>query len=114
MKVTILVHERWWKNKMDKTSIIDMQKEVLIVIKELRQDRGYSLADVAKGIGYKTLKGYYDLESGKTDIKLEHLIKLTSFYCIPISFFFKEIVPIWNYHPSNETCNTVNSGKMSA
>ena len=63
---------------------------VLKRIKQLRIESKYSLEDVAKGIGYETAKGYYDLESGKTSIKLEHLDRLSKFYKIPIGFFFKQ------------------------
>lgn len=71
-----------------------MKEQVLAQIKQLRAKNKYSLAKVANGIGYETAKGYYDLESGKTDIKLEHLEKLAKFYGVPIGFFLKLIVPI--------------------
>ena len=75
---------------MDETILTAIQEEVLKVIRKLRKERRYSLADVAIGIGYGTAKGYYDLESGKTDIKLEHLIKLSNFYKVPMGFFLND------------------------
>lgn len=62
--------------------------KVLKTMKVLREKRGLSMQDVADGIDYKTGKGYFDLESGKTKIKLEHLEKLAKFYKVPISIFF--------------------------
>lgn len=65
----------------------NISAQVLRIIRQLRQERGYSLSDVAQGIGYETYKGYYDLERGKTDLKLEHLEKLAKFYNVPMEFF---------------------------
>lgn len=62
--------------------------KVLKTMKGLREKRGLSMQEVADGINYKTGKGYFDLESGKTKIKLEHLEKLAKFYKVPISIFF--------------------------
>jgi transcriptional regulator with XRE-family HTH domain len=64
-------------------------ERALQAIRHLRKINGYSLETVAKGIGYGTYKGYYDLESGKTDIKLEHLVKLAEFYQVPMAFFLE-------------------------
>ncbi len=63
---------------------------VLNRIRQLRSDNKFSLDDVAQGIGYVTAKGYYDLESGKTSIKLDHLVRLSKFYKVPIEFFFRK------------------------
>ena len=72
---------------MDEIKLIAIKQEVLEIIKQLRKNYRYSLSEVAAGIGYETAKGYYDLESGKTDIKLEHLIRLSNFYNVSIDFF---------------------------
>lgn len=68
-------------------SIVDI---VLRNIKQLRIGNRYSLEEVAQGIGYETAKGYYDLESGKTSVKLEHLERLSKFYKVSIDFFLKQ------------------------
>ncbi|VBB05612.1 Hypothetical protein LUCI_0822 [Lucifera butyrica] len=76
---------------------------VLKTIKKLRIDNKYSLNDVAKGIGYETAKGYYDLESGKTDIKLEHLEKLSKFYKVPLEIFLNpnSTITVHGEEPTN-------------
>lgn len=67
--------------------------KVLKTMRVLREKRGLSMQEVADGINYKTGKGYFDLESGKTKIKLEHLEKLAKFYKVPISIFLTRILP---------------------
>ena len=66
---------------------MSVSEKALQVIRNLRSEHRYSLGDVAVGIGYETAKGYYDLESGKTDIKLEHIERLAKFYNVPVEFF---------------------------
>lgn len=66
-----------------------MIQEILMKIKKLREDRGLSLKDVAKGIGYKSGKGYYEVESGKISLKVEHVEKLANFYGISVTYFFR-------------------------
>lgn len=79
-------------------------EKVLQAIKKLRTDNGYRLSDVAQGIGYETTKGYYDLESGKTDIKLDHLDRLSQFYKIPLEFFLSlESTEMVQNHPESVT-----------
>lgn len=62
----------------------------LKVMKKLRIEKGLTLQDVADGINYHTGKGYYDIESGRSKVRLEHLEKLSEFYKVPISVFFND------------------------
>lgn len=68
---------------------MNVTAKALAVIKKLRESRGYTLQEVADGIEYKTGKGYLDIESGKTKLRLEHLEMLSKFYNVPISIFFE-------------------------
>lgn len=67
---------------------MDITNNALKIIKMLREYKGYTMQEVADGINYKTGKGYMDIESGKTKLKLEHLEMLAQFYNVPISIFF--------------------------
>lgn len=72
---------------------MDITNNALKIIKMLREYKGYTMQEVADGINYKTGKGYMDIESGKTKLKLEHLEMLAQFYNVPISIFLEIILP---------------------
>lgn len=55
---------------------------------ELRKTRKLTQADVAKILGYETSKGYYELESGKTSLKVEHIEKLSNYFNVTPAYFF--------------------------
>lgn len=69
---------------------MDITSMALKKIKELRESKGYTMQEVADGINYKTGKGYFDIETGKTKLKLEHLEMLAKFYGVPINIFFAD------------------------
>lgn len=66
-----------------------MIQQILLKIKTIREEKGLSLQEVADGIGYKTGKGYYDVESGRVALKVEHIERLADFYGIGLVYFFK-------------------------
>lgn len=65
-----------------------LAKDALAVVCELRKQRKLTLAEVAKGIGYKSGKGYRDIEIGKTELTLNHIENLANFYEVPFNIFF--------------------------
>lgn len=62
--------------------------EILMKIKKNRKEHNLTQKDMAKILGYKTAKGYHDIECGKIKLKLEHLEKLSSKFNIPLEKFF--------------------------
>lgn len=66
-----------------------MKNIVLSKIKNLRQEHGFTLEYVAKVLGYKSVKGYYEVETGRIKLRIEHIEKLSSLYNIPMENFFK-------------------------
>ena len=65
-----------------------MCEEVLKKIKKWRKINNLTQNDMAKILGYKTSKGYHDVECGKTKLKIEHLQKISTKFHIPIENFF--------------------------
>lgn len=54
-------------------------------IKDLREDRELSQADIAK-ILYTTQQQYCRYETGEREIPVHHLITLSEFYNVPIDY----------------------------
>lgn len=65
-----------------------LAEDALAVVCELRKQRKLTLAEVAEGIGYKSGKGYRDIEIGKTELTLNHIERLAGFYQVPFNIFF--------------------------
>ena len=57
---------------------------------DIRRKNKLKQIDVARALGYLSSKAYFELESGKTALKVEHLDKLSSFYDVPVSYFFED------------------------
>lgn len=64
-----------------------MNEKILIKIKNLREERGLTLQQMAEILGYSSAKGYYEVENGKIKLRIEHLEKLSNFFNIPIQNF---------------------------
>lgn len=63
-----------------------------IYLKKLREERDYSISDIAAYLGYKTPSGYWLLEqAGRKDprtISATHLFMLAKLYKIPMEKLF--------------------------
>lgn len=57
-------------------------------IKKFRKEHNLTQKDMAEVLGYKTAKGYHDIECGRIKLKLEHLEKLSLKFSIPLEKFF--------------------------
>ena len=52
-----------------------MYSKILLKIKNLREKNNLTQNDMAKILGYKTPKGYHDVECGKVKIKIRTFTK---------------------------------------
>lgn len=68
-------------------TIIEFQEKVCEKIKAIRLKNIAPVIELAKACGYETEKGYYDLEAGRVELKLKHLISLSKYYKISIDYF---------------------------
>lgn len=64
-----------------------MNEKILIKIKKIREERGLTLQQMAEIVGYSSAKGYYEVETGKIKLRIEHLEKISKFFDIPIQNF---------------------------
>lgn len=55
--------------------VIDLE-----VLKELREQRGYSISDLAAMLGYKTPTGYWLIEQGQRKVSIDTLYRLAEIY----------------------------------
>lgn len=69
----------------------NFQIKVCEKIKSMRLINSATVIDLAKACGYETEKGYYDLEAGRVDLKLKHIVSLSQYYNISIVFFISEL-----------------------
>jgi transcriptional regulator with XRE-family HTH domain len=67
---------------------LDLQSVIREKLKRIRSERNIEVIEIAKALGYCSEKGYYDLESGRTDIKIKHIEILMGFYKLPKEAFF--------------------------
>jgi len=51
-------------------------KEIIAYIKRLRIEKGYTIGEFSKKIGFSSQTGYQKIESGQTDLKTKHLFKI--------------------------------------
>ena len=56
---------------------------------DIRRKNKKTQAEVASVLGYESSKAYYELESGRTSIKIKHLEKLSEYYQVSIAYFFE-------------------------
>ena len=66
-------------------------------IRQLRRQRGLSVRDVAKSMGFEEPQAIYKWERGKAFPTVEHLMMLSVLFGVKM-----EEIPIWNCFPSNE------------
>lgn len=71
--------------------ILDLQSTICDKMKKIRCERNVEVIEIANALGYCSEKGYYDLESGRTDIKLKHIDILMAFYKLPREAFFSTV-----------------------
>lgn len=55
--------------------VIDLE-----VLKALREQRGYSISDLAAMLGYKTPTGYWLIEQGQRKVSIDTLYRLSQIY----------------------------------
>ncbi len=56
----------------------------------LRKRNHVNIDLITDAMGFSCRKGYYDLEAGRTDLKLKHIKLLMDFYNVPLEFLAKE------------------------
>lgn len=54
------------------------------LLKEAREEKGYSHRDMAKFLEAKSSATYYNIETGKTEPKASQLLKISEILKIPI------------------------------
>lgn len=57
-------------------------------LKDEREKRGYSYADMSKLLGYKSPSTYMYIEKGKTTPKLDVMISISKILDKPLDYFF--------------------------
>jgi len=66
--------------------IVDLDK-----IKQLREQRGLSITDLSKQLGYQTAHGYYYLEKGRNQISANKLAEIAEALGVEIMALYKEV-----------------------
>lgn len=65
-------------------------------LKDEREKRGYSYADMSKLLGYKSPSTYMYIEKGKTTPKLDVMISISKILNKPLDYFFNlEVQEDW-------------------
>lgn len=59
------------------------------MLKELREEHGYTQEEMAKFLGYSSRSGYCMLENGKVKLTLSKIKKLSQIYNVDIKKFFE-------------------------
>lgn len=67
-----------------------IKKVNLEKIKKLRKKSGLSVEDVSRDLGYKTVNGYYYLETGRNKFSAENLAMVAEILGVSISALFFE------------------------
>lgn len=63
-------------------------------LKEEREKKGYSYADMSKMLGYKSPSTYMYIENGKTTPKLDKMIQISKIFNKPLDYFFNLTVQV--------------------
>ncbi|MBD7912021.1 MULTISPECIES: helix-turn-helix transcriptional regulator [Clostridium] len=59
------------------------------MLKKLRLRNGYTIAEIAKLLGYKSKSGYWALENGKVELTMSKIKKLSKIYGVEMKIFFE-------------------------
>lgn len=59
------------------------------MLKELREEHGYTQEEMAILLGYSSRSGYCMLENGKVKLTLSKIKKLAEIFNVDIKYFFK-------------------------
>lgn len=59
------------------------------MLKKLRLEKGYTLKEVARFMGYKSKSGYWMLEQGKVKLTVDKIEKLSKLYNVSKEIFLK-------------------------
>ena len=59
------------------------------MLRELRSERGYTLEEAAKLLGYKSKSGYWALEQKKVRLTVDKIEKLSKLYGVEKEVFLK-------------------------
>ncbi len=59
------------------------------MLKKLRLDRGYTLEEAGKLLGYKSKSGYWALEHKKVKLTVDKIEKLSKLYGVEKEIFLK-------------------------
>ena len=68
-------------------TVAEVKEMIILNLRELRQSRNMTLKDVAEGLGYSTANGYWKIEKGITELKVNQLFKLAKIFSINLSDF---------------------------
>lgn len=59
------------------------------MLKILRKERGYTIEETAKLLGYKSKSGYWALENGKVKLTVDMIGKLSKLYGVRKEIFLE-------------------------
>lgn len=59
------------------------------MLKKLRMERGYTLEETAKLLGYKSKSGYWALEQGRVKLTVEKIENLSKLYGVRKEIFLE-------------------------
>ncbi len=62
-----------------------MREELIKKLKALRHEKGWSIAELSKRMGFSSQMGYANIELGKTKVTLEHLEALSAVFHLSVA-----------------------------
>ncbi|KJS85146.1 MAG: hypothetical protein JM58_09215 [Peptococcaceae bacterium BICA1-8] len=63
-------------------------KSIKAILKKARIEKGYTMEDMAKMLGYKGKSGYWQLENGNIKVTIDIALKLAEMLDLNIEQFF--------------------------